>query len=92
MNLDLFRYELCCDFRNDYEMDAQEAARFTEGFSLFLREMTKVNGMVFMNSFWLRENFYEMWNRSDPKRMLRDCIEHAMILRATAEASGVSES
>ena len=81
-DLDLFRYELCVDYQNEYHMDKEEAQRFSEAFSLFLKEMTKVNGAIFMNSHWLRENFFDLWNANDPPKMLRACIEYAVSLSA----------
>ena len=76
--IDLFRHELCINFQHRYEMDKEEADRFHEAFAHFHKIMTEINNQWLLNTVYLDENFFELWNENDPKNMLEICIEHAI--------------
>ena len=71
-------YEICTDFQNEYDMSKAEAKNFHEGFGHFLNIMTDVNPELLLNSLWLKEHFFEMWNNMEPQEMLEKCIEHSV--------------
>ena len=78
MNIDIFKHQLCTDFRELYVMPDSEAERFHEGFAHFHNVMTEINEQPLQNALWLQDNYLTLWNENTPKEMLNKVVEYSV--------------
>ncbi len=78
MDLELFKHELCTDFRDQFVMPNEEAQRFHEAYSHYHKIMTEINEKPLQNALWLSENFMTLHNNNNSKEMLEKVIEYCI--------------